>query len=163
MSNLYQVDYESPIGVMEVVGTEQGILSVLFTEREEVLHQPQPDMPQVLNDCLRELDEYFKGERMDFTVHYISEGTEFQGKVWSALTTVGYAETASYRDIAVKVGSEKAVRAVGNANSKNKLTIIVPCHRVIGTNGKLTGYAGTLTRKEWLLKHEQATRSKNTL
>ncbi len=163
MGKLYQVDYQSPIGIMEVVGTEEEILSVLFTERDEVLHQPQPDTPQVLNDCLQELDEYFKGERMDFTVPYISEGTEFQGKVWSALTTVGYAETASYRDIAVKVGSEKAVRAVGNANSKNKLTIIVPCHRVIGTNGKLTGYAGTLTRKEWLLKHEQATRSKNTL
>lgn len=163
MNKLYEVDYQSPIGIMEIVGTEQGILSVLFTEREEILHQPQPDMPEVLNDCLQELDEYFKGERMNFTVPYISEGTEFQDKVWSALTTVGYAETASYRDIAVKVGSEKAVRAVGNANSKNKLTIIVPCHRVIGTNGKLTGYAGTLTRKEWLLKHEQAIKNKGVM
>lgn len=163
MNKLHQVEMQSPIGIVEITGTEEGILSVLFKEEDEIIYPPLPDTPQVLVDCLQELEEYFKGERMDFTVPYISEGTEFQGKVWSALTTVGYAETASYKDIAVKVGSEKAVRAVGNANSKNKLTIIVPCHRVIGTNGKLTGYAGTLTRKEWLLKHEQQIKNKGIL
>lgn len=163
MNKIQQVDLLSPIGIIEITGTEAGILSILFTDREEVVHHAQPDTPQVLKDCLRELEEYFKGERIDFTVPYISTGTAFQGKVWSALTTVGYAETASYKDIAVKVGSDKAVRAVGNANSKNKLSIIVPCHRVIGSTGKLTGYAGTLTRKEWLLKHEKEVHEKTIL
>lgn len=161
MNKVHQLDIQTPIGVMEIVGTDEGILSVLFKEENEIRHELQPDTPQVLKDCMRELEEYFRGERMEFTVPYSSTGTDFQGKVWSALTTVGYAETASYRDIAVKVGSEKAVRAVGNANSRNKLTIIVPCHRVIGSSGKLTGYAGTLTRKEWLLKHEKEVRSRN--
>lgn len=161
MSNLHQVDLQTPIGIMEIIGTDEGILSVLFTEREEIKHRVQPDTPQVLKECMTQLEEYFRGERLEFNLPVMSKGTEFQTKVWSALTTVGYAETASYRDIAVKVGSEKAVRAVGNANSKNKLTIIVPCHRVIGSSGKLTGYAGTLSRKEWLLKHEQEVRRKS--
>lgn len=163
MHKIHQVDLQSPIGIVEITGTEEGILSIFFKERDDIVHHLQSDTPQVLKDCLRELEEYFRGERMEFTVPYISTGTEFQGKVWSALTTIGYAETASYRDIAVKVGSDKAVRAVGNANSKNKLTIIVPCHRIIGSSGKLTGYAGTLSRKEWLLKHEKEVRSKNIL
>lgn len=158
MSNLHQVDLQTPIGIIEIMGTEEGVSSVLFTEREEIKHCVQPDTPQVLKECMTQLEEYFRGERLEFSVPVMSKGTEFQTKVWSALTTVGYAETASYRDIAVKVGSERAVRAVGNANSKNKLTIIVPCHRVIGSSGKLTGYAGTLSRKEWLLKHEQEVR-----
>lgn len=163
MNKLHQVDLQSPIGIIEITGTEEGILSIFFKEHDDIVHYPQPDTPQVLKDCQQELAEYFRGERMEFTVPYISTGTEFQGKVWSALTTVGYAETASYRDIAVKVGNDKAVRAVGNANSKNKLSIIVPCHRIIGSSGKLTGYAGTLSRKEWLLKHEKEIRSNNTI
>lgn len=161
MSNLHQVDLQTPIGIMEIIGTDEGILSVLFTEREEIKYGLQPDTPEVLQECAAQLEEYFRGERLEFNLPVMSKGTEFQTKVWSTLTTVGYAETASYRDIAVKVGSEKAVRAVGNANSKNKLTIIVPCHRVIGSSGKLTGYAGTLSRKEWLLKHEQEVRRKS--
>ena len=160
MTELHQLDYQSPIGIMEIIGTDSGITSILFVEREEIKYGLQPDTPQVLKDCATQLEEYFRGERLEFSVPVVSKGTEFQTKVWSALTTVGYAETASYRDIAVKVGSEKAVRAVGNANSRNKLTIIVPCHRVIGSSGKLTGYAGTLTRKEWLLNHEKAIRAK---
>jgi len=163
MHKIHQLDLQSPIGIVEITGTEEGILSIFFKERDDIVHYPQPDTPQVLKDCQQELTEYFRGERMEFTVPYISTGTEFQGKVWSALTTIGYAETASYRDIAVKVGSDKAVRAVGNANSKNKLSIIVPCHRIIGSSGKLTGYAGTLSRKEWLLKHEEEVRSKKIL
>lgn len=160
MKKLHQVDLQSPIGVVEITGTEESILSILFKEDDVIVHYEQSDTPKVLKDCLRELAEYFRGDRMEFTVPYISKGTEFQGKVWSALTTIDFADTASYRDVAVKVGSEKAVRAVGNANSKNQLSIIVPCHRVIGSTGKLTGYAGTLSRKEWLLNHEKAVRSK---
>ncbi len=160
MTELHQVDFLSPIGIIEVKGTAEGVVSILFSERETVDHQIKDDTPQVLKDCVIELAEYFNGERLEFTVPYISTGTVFQKKVWSALTSITYAETASYKDIAVAIESEKAVRAVGNANSKNKLSIIVPCHRIIGTNGKLTGYAGSLSRKEWLLNHERSIKGK---
>ncbi len=159
MTELHQVDYPSPIGIVEITGTEQGIVSLYFSEGEQPVHAVQPDTPQVLKDALQEVDEYFKGERMEFTVPCLSTGTEFQQKVWASLPSIAYGETASYRDIALAVGNEKSVRAVGNANSKNKISIIIPCHRIIGSNGKLTGYAGSLSRKEWLLKHEQSVRN----
>lgn len=160
MNKLHKVDFQSPIGIIEIIGNEKGITSILFSEREAAVHVLQQDTPQVVRDCIRELAEYFNGERLDFTIPCFSEGTAFQQKVWAALKEVDYAETMSYRDIAVAIGHDKAVRAVGNANSKNKLTIVVPCHRVIGANGKLTGYAGSLPRKEWLLNHERTVREK---
>lgn len=156
MNKLYTVDFQSPIGIIEIIGNDKGISSILFSEREAAVHVLHEDTPQVLRDCIRQLSEYFNGERLDFTIPCFSEGTAFQQKVWAALKGVEYAETKSYRDIAAAIGHDKAVRAVGNANSKNKLTIVVPCHRVIGANGKLTGYAGSLPRKEWLLAHECA-------
>lgn len=162
MTELHQIDFLSPIGIIEIKGTAEGVVSILFSERDTVDHQVQDGTLQVLKDCVKELTEYFNGERLEFTVPYISTGTEFQKKVWNALTAVAYAKTASYQDIARAIESEKAVRAVGNANSKNKLSIIVPCHRVIGKNGKLTGYAGTLSRKEWLLNHERSIKGTGT-
>ena len=155
MNELHKAEFQSPIGIVEIVGTERAILSILFSEKVEVDYPIGPDSPSVIVDCQRQLEEYFKGERMEFNIPFESTGTPFQQKVWSALTEVPYAETVSYGAIAKAVGSDKAVRAVGNANSKNKLTIVVPCHRIIGSTGKLTGYAGTLTRKEWLLQHEK--------
>ncbi|WP_298834405.1 methylated-DNA--[protein]-cysteine S-methyltransferase [uncultured Planococcus sp.] len=155
MNELHKAEFQSPIGVVEIIGTERAILSILFSEKVELDYPIGPDSPSVIVDCQRQLEEYFKGERMEFNIPFESTGTPFQQKVWSALTEVPYAETVSYGAIAKAVGSEKAVRAVGNANSKNKLTIVVPCHRIIGSTGKLTGYAGTLTRKEWLLRHEK--------
>ncbi len=101
-----------------------------------------------------QLLEYFDGKRKQFDVPYRLNGTEFQKKVWSALCDIPYGETRSYKDIAIAVGNEKASRAVGMANNKNPITIIVPCHRVIGTSGKLVGYAGGLTMKEFLLTME---------
>ncbi len=154
MTKLYKVDYQSPIGVLEIAGTNEGIYSILFTEQEKPVNNIKEDLPKVLVDCYDQLDEYFKGERTSFTFPYRSEGTDFQKKVWNALTSIPYAQTGSYRDIAVSIGNEKAVRAVGSANGKNKLSIVVPCHRIIGSSGKLTGYAGGLWRKEWLLQHE---------
>lgn len=151
----YKLDYHSPIGIIEIVGTEKYITSILFAEREQVEYKQVEQLPEVLTTCYRELDEYFYGKRKEFTVAYYFEGTDFQNRVWQALTTVPFGETASYKDIAQQIGNEKAVRAVGMTNSKNELSIIVPCHRVIGTNGKLTGYAGGVWRKEWLLKHEK--------
>jgi methylated-DNA-[protein]-cysteine S-methyltransferase len=151
---LYKVDYQSPIGVLEIAGTNEGIYSILFTDQEKPVNNDKEGIPKVLVDCYDQLDEYFKGLRTSFTFPYLFEGTEFQKKVWNALTGIPFAQTGSYRDIAVSIGNEKAVRAVGSANGKNKLTIVVPCHRIIGSNRKLTGYAGGLWRKEWLLQHE---------
>ncbi|EGA91359.1 methylated-DNA--[protein]-cysteine s-methyltransferase (6-o-methylguanine-DNA methyltransferase) [Planococcus donghaensis MPA1U2] len=156
MNHVHQIEFQSPIGIVEITGTDKAIRSILFSEKSDVTMPLSPDSPQVLKDCQQQLEEYFQGQRMDFTFACESAGTEFQQRVWTALTDVPYAETVSYGAIAKAVGSEKAVRAVGNANSKNKLSIVVPCHRIIGANGKLTGYAGTLPRKEWLLRHEKA-------
>ena len=151
----YQLDYHSPIGMIEITATAQYITAVLFVAREQVAFEQTPSTPEVLNNCYQQLDEYFKGERQQFTVPYKYEGTAFQKQVWQALATIPFGETASYKDIAQQIGNEKAVRAVGMTNSKNQISIIIPCHRVIGKNGKLTGYAGGLWRKEWLLKHEK--------
>lgn len=150
-----KAEYQSPVGVIEIVGTKEAIVSVLFLESKTVENGITEATFQVVKDCCNELDEYFNGIRKEFTVPYINEGTEFRRSVWQALTEIPYAETASYRDIARSIGNEKAVRAVGTANGRNKLSIIIPCHRIIGANGTLTGYAGGLWRKEWLLAHEQ--------
>jgi methylated-DNA-[protein]-cysteine S-methyltransferase len=155
MSKLFQVDYQTPIGVLEIIGTEEAISSIMFADQEVVTRQLTKDTPNVLKNCYHEMDEYFNGLRQEFSFPYINVGTEFQKTVWNALTTIPYAETGSYKDIAVAIGNEKAIRAVGSANGKNKLSIVIPCHRIIGSNGKLTGYAGGLWRKEWLLEHEQ--------
>ncbi|MEK3979504.1 methylated-DNA--[protein]-cysteine S-methyltransferase [Psychrobacillus sp. FSL K6-2836] len=160
MDKLYTVDYKSPIGILEIKGTDQAISSILFVEREVMENTLQENTPQVLKDCLAQIDDYFKGELHEFTFPYVVNGTIFQQSVWNALKGISYAETGSYKDIAISIGNEKAIRAVGSANGKNKLTIVIPCHRIIGTNGKLTGYAGGLWRKEWLLQHEQ--KVKNT-
>ncbi|MEB2627668.1 methylated-DNA--[protein]-cysteine S-methyltransferase [Peribacillus frigoritolerans] len=155
MSELYKLDYESPIGVIEISGTNDAIHSIMFAERDIKINIMQEHTPQVLAECFSQLDEYFKGERREFTFPYTLEGTIFQKNVWNALTGILYANTGSYKDIAVSIGNEKAIRAVGSANGRNKLSIVIPCHRIIGSNGKLTGYAVGLWRKEWLLQHER--------
>ena len=155
MSKLHKLDYKSPIGMIEIIGTDEAICSILFSERDTVDNVLQEETPKVLEQCMGQLHKYFKGELHEFTFPYIFEGTNFQKTVWNALINIPYAETGSYKDIAVSIGNEKAIRAVGSANGKNKLSIVIPCHRIIGSNGKLTGYAGGLWRKEWLLKHER--------
>jgi methylated-DNA-[protein]-cysteine S-methyltransferase len=155
MSRLHKLDYESPIGVIEIIGTDEFIYSIMFSKQDITVNLIQAETPKVLKDCFEQLNEYFKGVRHEFTFSYIYNGTDFQKSVWNALTSIPYAKTVSYKDIAVSIGNEKAIRAVGSANGKNKLSIAVPCHRVIGSNGKLTGYAGGLWRKEWLLQHER--------
>jgi len=155
MSKLHKLDYESPIGVIEIVGTDEAICSIMFAEQDGITNRIQEETPELLVDCFDQLEQYFKGVRYEFTFPYIFEGTDFQKTVWNALTKISCAETVSYKDIAVSIGNEKAVRAVGTANGKNKLSIVIPCHRIIGSNGKLTGYAGGLWRKEWLLQHER--------
>ncbi|WP_049827289.1 methylated-DNA--[protein]-cysteine S-methyltransferase [Paenibacillus maysiensis] len=156
MSKQYVLNYVSPIGEIEIQGTNEAVYSIMFSDRDVPVTRIKEDArPQVLEECASQLDEYFKGERHEFTFSYAFEGTDFQQRVWNALMTVGYGETSAYKDIALAIGNEKAIRAVGSANGKNKLSIVIPCHRIIGSNQKLTGYAGGLWRKEWLLQHEK--------
>ncbi|WP_410770351.1 methylated-DNA--[protein]-cysteine S-methyltransferase [Fontibacillus sp. BL9] len=154
MKKVHKLDYVSPIGMIEILGTDEAVYSILFCDRETAENTIQEDTPRALAECFEQIDEYFKGERLTFSFPYSYEGTDFQRTVWQALTGIPYAQTGSYKDIAVSIGNEKAIRAVGSANGKNKLSIVIPCHRIIGASGQLTGYAGGLWRKEWLLRHE---------
>mgnify|MGYP003441345105 CR=1 FL=1 len=150
-----KLDYKSPIGIVEIVGTEEVVSSIMFIEGDEVSNTVNSETPQVLVDCSIQLDEYFKGERHVFSFPYNFEGTEFQKKVWKELIKIPYGETRSYKEIAKAIGNENASRAVGNANNKNKLAIVIPCHRVIGKDGGLGGYSYGLNKKDYLLKLEK--------
>lgn len=154
-TNTYIIDYQSPIGVLEMIGSMNEIYSIMFVDREQIQHTIQEEIPKVLIDCLNQIDEYFKGTRQVFTFPYKLEGTNFQQTVWKALASITFGETGTYKELAIKINNEKAIRAVGHANGRNKLSIVIPCHRIMGTSGKLTGYAGGLWRKEWLLQHEK--------
>ena len=152
---LHKVDYNSPIGIIHITGTEQAVQSIMFTDRVLIEYDKQKSISGAVIDCYEQLNEYFQGKRKEFTFPYAFNGTNFQQTVWQALSNIPYAETCSYKELALAIGKEKAVRAVGSANGKNRLSIVLPCHRVIGASGKLTGYAGELWRKEWLLEHEK--------
>ena len=116
--------------------------------------KPIGTIPAALEEAVRQLQEYFEGNRTEFTFKLNPSGTDFQKKVWDALLEIPFGKTISYLDLSKRLGDVKAIRAVASANGKNPLWIVVPCHRVIGTNGDLTGYAGGLHRKKWLLEHE---------
>ena len=145
--------HESPLGVLRISVDENAVTSILFSE--EAPSSLPADYP-LLQETINQLNAYFAGKLNTFDLPLKAEGTEFQQKVWRALQDIPYGKTVSYLDIATAIGNPKAVRAVGLANGKNPITIVVPCHRVIGSNGKLVGYGGGLWRKEWLLRHEGA-------
>jgi methylated-DNA-[protein]-cysteine S-methyltransferase len=149
----YTTYYQSPIGVLEIIGTENEINSVLFVD-SEINAENKINLPEILNNCIQQLDEYFTGKRKEFSINTTQTGTDFQQSIWKELHTIPFGKTVSYLDIAKKINNEKSIRAVGNANSKNKISIIIPCHRVIGKNRNLVGYSGELWRKKWLLEHE---------
>lgn len=142
--------FDSLIGLIKVCGNEQGIASLDFVQQKDKIEMPN----EIINEAIVQLNEYFKGTRKEFDLPVSLEGTDFQISVWDMLTTVKYGETATYKDIAKLVNNEKASRAIGGANNKNPVAIIIPCHRIIGSNGKLVGYAGGLDKKQWLLEHE---------
>ena len=144
--------YDSPIGLIQVAGTAQAITSLYFVERRRTEDHPNA----VVEAALRQVREYFLGTRRAFDLPMVLHGTDFQRLVWQQLLTIPYGHTVSYQGIANALGKPKAVRAVGAANGQNPIAIVVPCHRVVGSNGKLTGYGGGLWRKEWLLRHEGA-------
>jgi len=156
MNNRYTT-YVSPLGTITLQANENGLLGVWFeiqTTQPEELGQLSQNDP-ILVKAIKQLEEYFSGDRTEFDLPISAVGTEFQQRVWQALTTIPYGETWSYQDLANAIGNPKAVRAVGLANGKNPVSVIVPCHRVIGKNGKLTGYAGGVERKSKLLKLER--------
>ena len=141
---------ESPLGITKIVGNEEGI-SIISILSEGALSK---EIPIILQECVSQLKQYFDGQRTDFTFKLNPQGTNFQQKVWKELLNIPFGKTMSYLDLSKKLGDVKAIRAVASANGKNPLWIVIPCHRVIGTDGSLTGYAGGLWRKKWLLEHE---------
>lgn len=154
---------ESPVGPLTVVSTD-GVLSGLFMD--EAAHRPdsfgEPSLEGV-GQLESELGEYFAGERREFTVPTAAVGTVFQHRVWALLAEIPYGATRSYLDLALELGDPRLVRAVGAANGRNPISIIVPCHRVVGSDGTLTGYAGGVARKEQLLAIEDPRRLSETL
>ena len=142
---------ETPLGIAKIIGDVDGIASVSILNSNE---QVSDVIPDELQDCVFQLRDYFKGEREIFSLKLNPNGTDFQKRVWKQLEKIPLGKTISYLNLSKQLGDIKAIRAVANANGKNPLWIIVPCHRVIGSDGSLTGYAGGLSRKQWLLEHE---------
>ncbi|MBJ7354427.1 MAG: methylated-DNA--[protein]-cysteine S-methyltransferase [Thermoleophilaceae bacterium] len=164
MTSTHFATTDSPIGELLVLGDDRTVHGLLmngdgdFDRRKDGLTHDQRAFAQTIE----QLNEYFAGERDAFDLPLRPEGTEFQRAVWRALEAIPYGETRSYGEIAVAVGRPRAARAVGMANNRNPIAVIVPCHRVIGAGGALVGYAGGLERKTWLLAHERDARSANS-
>jgi methylated-DNA-[protein]-cysteine S-methyltransferase len=149
---MFEAYYKSPIGFLRIISNERDIIKIEFSDEYFKMKM----IPIQIQNCISQLDEYFKGERQKFTVGINPAGTEFQSKVWNLLLKIPFGKTMSYLDQSKQFGDDKAIRAIASANGKNPIPIIIPCHRVIGNNGKLTGYAGGLLKKQWLLEHEGA-------
>ncbi|MGB8376021.1 MAG: methylated-DNA--[protein]-cysteine S-methyltransferase [Salegentibacter sp.] len=142
---------QTPLGTAEICGDENGISEVKITDAEAGSSE---EVPELLQPAVQQLSAYFGGNLKEFDLKLNPAGTDFQKKVWAALLNIPYGTTTSYLELSKKLGDVKAIRAVAAANGKNPLWVIVPCHRVIGSDGSLTGYAGGLARKKWLLEHE---------
>ncbi|MEO5946544.1 MAG: methylated-DNA--[protein]-cysteine S-methyltransferase [Chitinophagaceae bacterium] len=146
--------YHSPVGILKISGTEQCISEVTFHDTSQKAEGNKKHISRMLINCVEQLIQYFNGERRQFDFPMNQSGTAFQLDVWNHLLTIPFGRTISYMDLAKMTGDTKATRAVANANGKNNIAIVIPCHRVIGSNRDLTGYAGGLWRKKWLLEHE---------
>ena len=149
---------KSPLGYTKIAGNEHGIASISVLNSEE---KESDVIPEELQDCVVQLNDYFEGKRTSFNLNLNPSGTFFQKQVWDELQNIPFGKTISYLDLSKKLGDVKAIRAVANANGKNPLWIVVPCHRVIGTDGSLTGYAGGLHRKQWLLQYESLSKQQS--
>ena len=150
MNNIFF--YETEVGIIGIRENNKSITDIYFSKVDTNDNIEETDL---IKECFKQLKEYFEGNRKKFDLPLDAEGTEFQKKVWNELLNIPYGETKSYKDIAVAIGNEKACRAIGMANNKNPIPIVIPCHRVIGSNGKLVGYAGGLNVKEKLLNIEK--------
>ncbi len=154
MSAMYSTYYHSPVGLLKISGTDNFISEVTFHDTSQKAEGNKKHLPPMLINCVEQLIQYFNGQRRIFELPLNQPGTTFQQGVWSELLLIPYGRTISYLELARKTGDTKATRAVANANGKNTVAIIIPCHRVIGSTGELTGYAGGLWRKKWLLELE---------
>ena len=154
MSELYYTYYESPVGLLKIGGTETYITELSFIDNKEQIIHGEPGVSDIIHYCTEQLIEFFAGKRKTFNIPIHQEGTDFQKRVWGELLEVPFGKTASYLDIAKRLGDPKCIRAAASANGKNKIAIIVPCHRIIGSDKSLVGYSGGMWRKKWLLQHE---------
>jgi methylated-DNA-[protein]-cysteine S-methyltransferase len=152
MTQRFVANYSSPIGNLEIISDQYCILASNFKEKET----QSETIPHILNEALTQIEEYFAGKRKEFNLTLFPSGTKFQEKVWMKLLEIPFGSVISYSELASKIGNIAAVRAVGNANGQNPISIFIPCHRVIGKTGKLVGYGGGLERKKWLLDFEKA-------
>ena len=150
---LYSSTIKTPIGHAVLKASDLGVVSLVLTDLPKD-KTPLNDSSLIISQATEELKEYFEGKRQHFSVPIAPEGTTFQKRVWAQLQKIPFGKTWSYLEMAQHLGDPKCVRAAAAANGKNPLWILVPCHRVIGSNGSLTGYAGELWRKKWLLEHE---------
>ena len=157
MSATFTTYYQSPVGLLRISGTDQYLSEVHFVDSEEeaAAAAGTTDLPRMAIMATEQLIEYFQGQRRIFDIPVSQDGTEFQLKVWNELMNIPYGKTNSYLDMARRLGDPKMIRAAASANGRNHVAIIVPCHRVIGSNGELVGYAGGLWRKKWLLALEK--------
>jgi methylated-DNA-[protein]-cysteine S-methyltransferase len=144
--------HKSLFGLLEIVTENDALIGINFIQKLPAKHT---DKSGFALEVEKQLEQYFLGKLKKFDLKLKLIGTDFQKNVWNELINIGYGETVTYKDIAIKIGNEKGCRAVGNANNKNKIPIIIPCHRVIGSNNKLVGYAGGLDKKEWLINLEK--------
>ena len=154
MSVSFKTHYKSPIGLIEITGTADSLTSLYFVD-DNSYSSSTNESNQFLEQCIKQLAEYFAGDRKEFELNLMPEGTEFQKKVWNELLKIPFGETKSYLWQSKMLGNQLAIRAVATANGQNKISIIIPCYRVIGSDGSLTGYAGGLWRKKWLIEHEK--------
>jgi methylated-DNA-[protein]-cysteine S-methyltransferase len=156
---LQRTTLDSPVGQLRLIATETALLAVLWPEEREgrvkFTTEPVDGDNKVLRQTAKQLGEYFAGKRRSFDLPLELRGTEFQQQVWQALAEIPFAETSTYGKQAAAIGRPRAIRAVGSANGRNPLSIVLPCHRIVGADGKLTGFAGGLDTKRWLLDHER--------
>ena len=152
MNPIKRAFLKTPVGYIEINGSEKGINKIEFLDFRVSITR----IPASLKPCVQQLKEYFLGKRHNFTIDLDISGSSFQLKVWNELRKIPYGTTISYLELAKRVGDAKALRAVGGANGANPVVIFIPCHRVIGSDGKLVGYGGGIKRKKWLLEHEHA-------
>ncbi|MFY8026049.1 MAG: methylated-DNA--[protein]-cysteine S-methyltransferase [Sediminibacterium sp.] len=154
MGELHYTYYESPIGLLQIGGTDQYIGELSFVDNKDQFVHGEPGITEIMHQCTEQLIEYFHGKRRHFDLPVHQHGTDFQERVWNKLMGIEYGKTISYLDLAKKLGDPKVIRAAATTNGKNKIALIVPCHRVIGSDRSLTGYSGGMWRKKWLLQHE---------
>lgn len=154
--SLYESTLETPLGSLRLLASDRGLAGIYFEQHKNMpLRQALPDdLHPLLEKVKVQLRQYFEGTRRRFEIPLDPQGTDFQKDVWSSLTEIPYGQTQSYGELASRLGKPLASRAVGRANGLNPVSIIIPCHRVVGASGKLTGYAGGLETKQWLLEHE---------